>query len=219
MQEGPDGNTNTSPTYWFYHPKVGHANASRIYDSWLHLVGHGEVGMVNIAPGRTGQLLDSIVDVMVDVGKAIRNTFTTPLAAVGKTSTTCSTPIELDMTAIKGKGTTFDYIETKEDLTKSQRITNYTVEYRRSAGSAWETLVPAVTPSPRGPPGEHIQDRPAGADPRDQYVGFRRIDVPAIPVNETANIVAIRFVCLDSVGEQIYLDSFGVYKKNLPWSD
>lgn len=236
MQEGPDGNSNTSPTYWFYHPKVGHANASRIFDSWLHLVGHGEVGMINIAPGRTGQLLDSIVDVMVDVGKAIRNTFTTPLASVGKTATTCSKPIELDMQAVKG--TTFDYIETKEDLTKSQRITNYTVEYRRTADAAWETLVPAVIPSPHGPDDHraasssspptsmptspsHLQslrDRPAGADPRDQYVGFRRIDIPTIPINETANIDAIRFVCLDSVGEQIYLDSFAVYKKNVPWS-
>lgn len=43
MQEGPDGNTDSSPTYWFEHPLVGHANASRIYDSWLHLTGHGEL--------------------------------------------------------------------------------------------------------------------------------------------------------------------------------
>lgn len=50
-----------------------------------------------------------------------------------------------------------------------------------------------------------------------RYVGFRRIDVPVISRNETANIDAIRFVCLDSVGEQIYLNSFAVYTKDVPW--
>jgi len=44
IQEGPDGNTDSMPTYWFWHPWacaknvtgcpwVGHANASRIFDS------------------------------------------------------------------------------------------------------------------------------------------------------------------------------------------
>lgn len=124
--------------------------------------------MINIAPGRSGQLLDSIVDVMVDVGKAVRNTFTTPLASVGKTATSCSSPVELDMSGIKDAA--FDYIETKEDLTKSQRIANYTVQYRRSASAEWETLVPAVLPRKPGPDGAstNLRDRPAGADPRDQ---------------------------------------------------
>merc|ERR1719428_2494273 len=46
IQEGPDGNTNALPTYWFWHewacagnvsgcPWVGHGNASRIFDSIL----------------------------------------------------------------------------------------------------------------------------------------------------------------------------------------
>ena len=55
MQEGPDGNTDISPTYWFYHPLVGHANASRIYNSWRHLIGHGETGMINVGADRTGR--------------------------------------------------------------------------------------------------------------------------------------------------------------------
>ena len=46
IQEGPDGNTDAFPTYWFWHPWacatnisgcpwVGHGNASRIFDSYL----------------------------------------------------------------------------------------------------------------------------------------------------------------------------------------
>jgi hypothetical protein len=52
IQEGPDGNTDEMPTYWFWHPWacaknitgcpwVGHGNASRIFDSYLSTVGHG----------------------------------------------------------------------------------------------------------------------------------------------------------------------------------
>ena len=44
IQEGPDGNSDASPTFWFWHPWacahnvtgcpwIGHANASRIFDS------------------------------------------------------------------------------------------------------------------------------------------------------------------------------------------
>ena len=200
-------------------PLLGHANASRIYDSWLHLVGHGETGMINIAPGRSGQLNDSIVDVMADVGKAIRNTFSTPVASVGKTSSACDSPVVLEIPSTAGA---WDYIETKEDLTLSQRITNYTIEYRRSTGP-WLVLVPAVLPSPGPGPDatplrDQVRDRPAGADPRDQYVGFRRIDVPStIAAKDTATVAAIRFVCLESVGEEIHLNSFAVFKKNVPW--
>jgi hypothetical protein len=62
-----------------------------------------------------------------------------------------------------------------------------------------------------------LRDRPAGADPRDQYVGYRRIDLPIIPVSDTANITAIRFACKRSIGPVIHLVEFGVYKKTVPW--
>ena len=47
---GPDGNSPVAPTYWFWHPNVGHANASRIFDGYVATVGHGGVLNMNIAP-------------------------------------------------------------------------------------------------------------------------------------------------------------------------
>ena len=86
IQEGPDGNTDLQPTYWFWHPWacagnktgcpwVGHGNASRIFDSYLVTVGHGGVLNMNIPPERTGRMNVSVVAVMADVGKAINDTF------------------------------------------------------------------------------------------------------------------------------------------------
>jgi alpha-L-fucosidase len=86
MQEGPDGNTPIQPTYWFWHawacagnvsgcPWVGHANASRIFNSYVATVGHGGVMNMNIAPDATGRLNASVVQVMEEAGKAINDTF------------------------------------------------------------------------------------------------------------------------------------------------
>jgi len=216
MQEGPDGNSNTSPTYWFYHPLVGHANASRIYKSWLHLTGHGETGMINVGADRTGRIPDAHAAVMAEAGKAIRDTFTTPVAAVGPIALNSSEHVVLQL-----PGKAFDYIETKEDLTKSQRIMNYSIEYRTAATAEWKTLVPAVHLH-RGKEaggtnaGGRLGDRPAGADPRDSHIGFRRIDVPLGGV-PTADVTEIRFNCLRSLGDTFYLKSFAVFKANLPW--
>ena len=82
IQEGPDGNSDSMPTYWFWHPWacaknitgcpwVGHGNASRIFDSYLTTVGHGAVLNMNIPPERTGLMNASVMQVMKDVGKAL----------------------------------------------------------------------------------------------------------------------------------------------------
>eukprot|EP00729_Bicosta_minor_P005702 gene5702-28343_t len=86
MQEGNDGNTDARPTYWFWHdwacagnvtgcPWVGHANASRIFNSYIATVGHGSVLNMNIPPTATGRMNASVVQVMAEAGKAINDTF------------------------------------------------------------------------------------------------------------------------------------------------
>ena len=52
-----------------------HANASRIFDSYVATVGHGGVLNMNIAPDATGRLNASVVEVMEVAGKAINDTF------------------------------------------------------------------------------------------------------------------------------------------------
>ena len=100
IQEGPDGNTDEKPTYWFWHPWacagnvsgcpwVGHGNASRIFDSYLVTVGHGATLNMNIPPERTGQMNASVALVMRDVGKAINDTFRNSVVEVKAASADC----------------------------------------------------------------------------------------------------------------------------------
>ena len=113
-------------------------------------------------------------------------------------------------------------------MSKSQRIMNYTIEYRLIGSSPsdgpWLTLVPpvAVAHGPDNAGSGKLTDRPAGADPRDSHVGFRRIDVPAggsaaAAAAAAGRIAAVRFRCLRSIGEEIFLASLALYKKSLPW--
>lgn len=221
MQEGPNGNKNTKPTYWFFHPDVptpSHANASRLFSDIINTWGHGEVPMINIPPDRTGQLPAEYVQVMEDVGTAMRDTFGKPIASRGQGHALmgCSDAGVLVLSLPDGHSG-FDYIETMEDLSQSQRITNYTVEYQARHGGPWLTLVPPV-PAKAGSSGasDGLGDRPAGTDARDQYVGFRRIDVPMAGVDSTQT-TAIRFRCLAARTPEIYIRQLAVYKRSVPW--
>lgn len=233
MQEGPDGNTDDTPTYWFWHPWacarnitgcpwVGHANASRMFEGYIATVGHGGVLNTNIAPDASGRLNASVVEVMIAVGQAINATFKennageTPKGVV--TSGSCGEGVAVvDVTG------PFDYIVTMEDLAQGQRIGNYSIEYRErgSAPNDWKVLVPPVVDNKTKPLG----DRPDGRDPRDSHVGRKRIDVPmkgvvtsgpaAVPVAQ------IRFNCLRTVlgaeGEPVHIRKLSVHLKRVPW--
>merc|ERR1712032_819028 len=111
-------------------------------------------------------------------------------------------------------GAKFDYIVTMENLVDGQRIANYTVEFQRDGSSKWETLVPPVQKS-------SLSDRPDGHDPRDQYVGHKRIDFPEWPDAAAASKVKkVRFTCLRSIRDlTVSLRSFALHKKDVPWED
>jgi len=218
MQEGPDGNTDAKPTYWFWHPNVGHANASRMFDGIIATVGHGGTLNSNIAPQANGRLKDSVVAVMRQTGKALNDTF--KLNNKGK-ATDIAGPCKigmavLDVTAPGG----FDYIVAMEDLTRGQRIGNYSIDYRVKGSEAWEVLVPPVMPSPPSPPSA-LHDRPDGSDPRSQYVGYKRIDRPVVDT-AALDIEQIRFNCIRVIasmeaGSDVYLRQLSVHAKIVPW--
>ena len=178
-QMGPDGNTGELPTFWYWHPWacarnisgcpwVGHANASRIFDSYLTTVGHGATLNFNAPAERTGRMNISLAAAMHEAGAAINATFRAPpLAGVYAASAPCGTPVELALPG--GGGQAFDYVVTREDLLQGQRVANYSFEYLAVGGSAWEVLVPPVVRNASGSGG--LGDRPDGNDPRDQYIG------------------------------------------------
>ena len=133
MQEGPDGNTPIAPTYWFWHPKrvcptnvskadcpwLGHANASRVFDGYIAVVGHGGNLNMNIAPAANGLMNASVVVVMADAGKAINDTFRVNDAGklVDLPPSSCIDGAAM-ITHVHGR---FDYIVTMEDLRKVSR--------------------------------------------------------------------------------------------------
>ena len=97
--------------------------------------------MTNIAPGRSGKLRESYVSVMADVGKAIRDTFAAPITSLTSIAANCSDPNGVVLNLPGGFAEGFDYIETKEDLRRSQRIMNYSIEYRSAdTSSGWHSL-------------------------------------------------------------------------------
>lgn len=239
MQEGPDGNTDSRPTYWFWHkwacagnitgcPWVGHANASRIFEGYIATVGHGGVLNMNIAPTASGRLNQSVVDVMHEAGKAINDTFRLHDAgSVEHVSGACSEGV-----AVVNTSASFDYIVTMEDLSKGQRIGNYSIDFRRKGRATWEVLVPpvqlsasstqsAVGSSDFGAERMRAADRPDGSDPRDQYIGHKRIDVPIVNTAEI-DIVQVRLNCIRLIeavppGEPVFVRKFSAHKKRVPW--
>ena len=228
MQEGPDGNTDSAPTYWFWHPWacadniagcpwIGHANASRIFDGYIGTVGHGGVLNMNIAPAANGLMNASVVAVMHTAGNAINETFR--LNDVGKAvdvAAQCATGVvQLD---VKGQ---FDYVMSMEDMAHGQRIGNYSIDFQRAGSTAWETLVPPVQLDDAL---VKARDRSDGHDPRDQYVGHRRIDIPVVQTSGAGavNIKAVRFNCLRLTepvepGGSVFLRQFSLHKKITPW--
>eukprot|EP00040_Diaphanoeca_grandis_P031044 m.184931 g.184931 ORF g.184931 m.184931 type:complete len:360 (+) comp32212_c0_seq9:8-1087(+) len=243
IQEGPDGNSDEAPTYWFWRPWacaknitgcpwVGHGNASRIFDSYIATVGHGAVLNMNIPPTSTGKMNASVVAVMAEAGKAINDTF--KLNSAGKVLEV-SAPCGVGVASVFPTGE-FDYIVSAEDLRHGQRVGNYSIEFRRNGSQLWEMLVPPVvantsriskTLTTHTQTTHHLGDRPDGHDPRDSHVGHKRIDVPFQVTTSGAGAVAIaevRFNCISKVqsaerDDNVYLRQFSLHLRKVPWMD
>jgi alpha-L-fucosidase len=217
VRQGPDGNTDDSPTYWFWHPWacaknvsgcpwVGHANASRIFDSYVVTVGRGSVLNMNIPPERTGRMNTSVARVMRDAGAAINATFHTSVAAIERpVSGPCTAGLA---TLHVPPGATFDYVMSAEEMRFGARVANYSVEYQAAGSSVWQMLVPPV---PRKAP---LDDRPDGHDPRDSHIGRKRIDVP---IAHSGGVAKVRLNCIAAFESPVHVKTFSLHRKKAPW--
>jgi len=150
---------------------------------------------------------------MHDTGVALNATFRAPpLAGLAGVSTACAEPIVLELPAPGGQP--FAYVVGMEDLSLGQRIANYTYEYQAVGDSTWRTLVPPVV---RNASAEGLSDRPDGNDPRDQYLGLRRIDIPVIDT-VAVRVARVRFRCLRALEEPIHMKSMELRQKIVPWA-
>lgn len=109
----------------------------------------------------------------------------------------------------------------QEDLRFGQRIANYTFEYQAVGSRTWQLLVPPVIANKSHP---SIGDRPDGHDPRDQYLGHKRIDFPVVNTSSTMSggwpvvqVARVRFTCLRALAEPVYLRSITLRRKQVPW--
>jgi len=228
IQEGDDGNSDSVPTYWFWHPWacahnktgcpwVGHGNASRIFESYLNTVGHGAVLNMNIPPERTGKMNTSVVSVMTQVGQALNQTFLHHHAGlISHQSSACGPGV-----ATVAVTDEFDYILSMEDLTQGQRIGNYSIDFRRPGSDVWEVLVPPVQPRRFS-----LGDRPDGHDPRDQYIGHKRIDTPVVKTSGkgAVQVAQVRLNCIRLIQRstaehdpKVYIRQLSLHRRNVPW--
>merc|ERR1712217_721635 len=153
----------------------------------------------------------SVAEVMRDVGAALNSTFGKYVAHASGVKSACgASVIELKLPRV---GSAFNYVVTMEDMGHGQRIANYSVEFQRAGSSVWEALVPPVQKK------THLRDRPDGHDPRDQYVGHKRIDLPQFPdVEATKTVAKVRLNCLRSLhGPEVLIRSFALHKRDVPW--
>ena len=117
-------------------------------------------------------------------------------------------------------------------VTVGQRIANYSVEFQREGSTTWELLVPPALANGSKPNfffHEHVShptqalrtglgDRPDGHDPRDQYVGHKRIDFPIVNTSEV-KVASVRFNCIRPIegADQVHIRSMALDKKTVPW--
>mgnify|MGYP000571699837 FL=1 len=153
----------------------------------------------------------SVRETMAIVGKALNDTFrNSHVRKEEHVSGKCTDGV----VTINGVlGQPFDYVVTMEDLTEGQRIANYSVEYQAKGSGDWHILVPPALKNGTKP---NYGDRPDGHDPRDQYVGHKRIDFPVINTTEI-QVEAVRFNCIQSFTPTVAIRSFSLHKKQVPW--
>ena len=174
---------------------------------------------MNAPPDHTGLMNASVVATMADAGKAINDTFYNHNRGIAQDIVAPCGPGVMVLDVV-GSGP-IDYVVTMEDLTRGQRIANYSVEFRRHGSVEWEMLVPVV--QTRRPRGGNIADRPDGHDPRDSYIGHKRIDVPIVP--RDTPIAQVRFNCIRAIRPDagtpttVRLRQFSLHQKILPWKE
>jgi alpha-L-fucosidase len=175
--------------------------AFTLTDYWRHFlnsVGIGMVNTVNAPPGTTGQIHKSIATVMQDFGAAIRPLYL-PDASAGPESADCgSLVVYLDIT----KG--FNAVVSREDLSQGQRLASYTVEALQ--GITWEPLAPVCS-------APVVSTQMSTSCIHGLSVGAMVVDL-VDRVHRPPR--QLRFRCLESLQDPVFLQSFAVAEVDLP---
>jgi hypothetical protein len=164
----------------------------------------------------------SVADVMNEAGLALNATFkSAPVAGFtsGPMNASVGVPIVIELPGSGGQ--MFDYVVSMEDLRFGQRVANYSFEFQAVGSQDWEVLVPPVINNKTS---GGLGDRPDGHDPRDSYLGHKRIDFPVVNTSTAMSgggpvvpVARVRFSVLRALAEPVYLRSITLRLKQAPW--
>ena len=180
-------------------------NATRIWQTYVAIVGIGRTATLNAPPGTTGQIVPELADAMAQFGRKMKELMkpVTPSAIqYNLTSTTCDNTVvgELHLGANGGAGEyLINAIMTKEDLARGQRITSYALDYQEGEGPS-TSWIPFKLGNFSGP------NNVAAEGVHGLSVGARIIDF--VPPTRAKKV---RFRCLSAAGGNVYLSSFSAH--------
>ena len=169
----------------------------------------------------------SVVQVMRQVGQALKSQRHIQIESRGHDKLKHQSSQCIDGVATVAVTGQFDYIVTMEDLSQGQRIGNYSIDFRRHGSTKWEILVPPVVPQHP----HNLGDRPDGHDPRDQYIGHKRIDLPLVKNSGegAVPIAQVRLNCIQLIQRanaahdphynetEVHVRQMSLHLKKIPW--
>lgn len=143
--------------HWFYTPGDALHPLGDLIDVYHKSVGSNAKLELDFAISRTGQLAPSHVAAYAAFGAWIKSCYGAPVARATPAPGATSVTLSLGAAAVA-----VDRVAMQEDLSQSQRVAGYKVEYLAADGATWLAFSAGVT------------------------IGSKRIDLLAAPVSTTA---------------------------------
>lgn len=179
---------------WFWENRAPFLTASELWGFYLATVMRGGSLIINMPPSVYCEVPPKYRSQGQLLGEAIRRTFSDE-ALVGKT-TAASAPcqsLSLEIDLSRDGNETFDGVLLSEDLAHGQRVTSYNLSVR--IGDQW-VRVPAV---------------------HGQTVSHQLLDVlPASLQPPAVRVTAVRFQCMTSVANPVFMASMSLVKLKPP---
>lgn len=164
-----------SGDHWFFSPGDSIHSLQDLIDVYHYTVGCNSKLELDFAVSRTGQLDPTHVARYVEFGTWIKNCYGTPLQSIVPAVGAMTATITFSSVV------TFDRIMIQEDLSYSQLINGYRVDYLASDGSTWLPFSSFIT------------------------VGHKKIDV-----GNVTNTTAVRLTILEAFAST-HISNFAVY--------
>jgi alpha-L-fucosidase len=171
-------------------------SAGEIWDHYMNSVGVGWVNTLNAPPGTTGQIPQPLVTEMTTFGSALRALLEPVVPALSDVVGTTCQNTTIATIKLDDDDDAFNAIISREDLSHGQRIVSYALDFSTDFGATWRQFQFST---------KH------GAS-----VGAQMIDFVSPP--PPSGVRQVRFRCIASMAEPVYLASFSLHAGARPSS-